>query len=158
MKLTIIPSDGTVVKNNEAYTGLDLVSCEIPLDVHALQWFEDSGWIEYNDGKTNETITVLPDWANNAEAVWQVAYDKAHAPPPPPPPPTAEQNKITAKDLLSATDWATISDVSDPALSNPYLTNSSEFIAYRNEIRRIAINPVAGNIVWPTKPNTVWSS
>ncbi len=59
--------------------------------------------------------------------------------------------------MLANTDWATIADVSDPALSNPYLTNADQFITYRNQIRRIAINPVAGEIVWPTTPSATWA-
>lgn len=158
MKLTIIPVDGTVIKDGESYTHLDLSSCGIPLEVHALQWSENSGWIEYNNGAPNEPITELPDWANNAVAVWQVAYDKAHEPPPPPSPPTAEQNKITARNLLSNTDWATISDVSDPAKSSPYLANSQEFITYRNAIRQYVIYPVDGYIDWPTAPTAIWQT
>ena len=48
--------------------------------------------------------------------------------------PTAEENKQTAIELLQKTDWATIADVSDPNLSNPYLSNAKEFIDYRNLI------------------------
>ena len=78
--------------------------------------------------------------------------------PPPPYVPTAEDNKNTAVSLLSQTDWTTIPDVADPALSNPYLTNQAEFITFRNQVRPIAINPVAGNINFPTTPTAIWSS
>jgi hypothetical protein len=71
---------------------------------------------------------------------------------------TAEENKNRAVEKLQATDWATIADVSDPAKSNPYLANAQEFILYRNLVRQYAINPVAGNINWPTKPIEVWTS
>lgn len=62
-----------------------------------------------------------------------------------------------ASKLLYATDWTTIADVSDPARSNPYLTNAAEFNTYRNAVRQYAINPVA-NPVWPTVPTAQWSS
>jgi len=78
--------------------------------------------------------------------------------PPPPYVPTVEDNKATAVNLLTKTDWTTIPDVVDPALSNPYLTNQAEFITFRNEVRPIAINPVAGNIDFPTTPTAIWSS
>jgi len=77
--------------------------------------------------------------------------------PPPPYVPTAEDNKNTAVNLLSQTDWTTIPDVADPALSNPYLTNQAEFITFRNKVRPIAINPVAGNIDFPATPTAIWS-
>jgi hypothetical protein len=86
MKLTIIPSDGAVYENNVCYSGLTWEGT--PADVHALQWLDDAGWIEYNDGAVNEDITVLPQWADNAMAAWTVA--NTPVPPPPPTPPTAE--------------------------------------------------------------------
>lgn len=70
----------------------------------------------------------------------------------------AEQNKQKAVTLLQQTDWTTIPDVADPQLSNPYLANQSEFIAYRNAVRQIAVNPVAGNLDWPTQPTEQWSN
>ena len=73
-----------------------------------------------------------------------------------PPVPTAEQNKATASSLLTATDWTTIADVASP-INSPYLTNQAEFIAYRNIIRKIAVNPVEGNLVWAVVPTEVWA-
>lgn len=151
MKLTIIPSDGAVYENGICYS--DLTWQGTPLNVHALQWLDVSGWIEFNDGTPNETITTLPIWANNAEAAWTVANT-----PIPPQPPTAEQNKATAVIKLQDTDWATIPDVADPAKSNPYLSNAQDFVTYRNAVRQYAINPVAGNINWPTAPQEVWAT
>lgn len=70
--------------------------------------------------------------------------------------PTAAQNKATASSLLSATDWTTIADVANPQISNPYLANQADFIAYRNVIRNIAVSPVAGDLVWATVPVENW--
>lgn len=75
-----------------------------------------------------------------------------------PPPISAENNKITATELLQATDWATIADVGNPQMSNPYLSNQAEFIAYRNAVRQFAVYPVAGNIDWPTIPQEIWQT
>ena len=77
--------------------------------------------------------------------------------PPPPYVPDAQANKATATSLLSATDWATIADVGNPQMSNPYLANQGEFITYRNEVRQYAVYPMAGNITWPTTPTEVWT-
>lgn len=71
--------------------------------------------------------------------------------------PSAEDNKNTAIGLLQETDWATIPDVADSAISNPYLTNQQAYFDYRNIVRAYTINPVAGNINWPTKPTPIWS-
>lgn len=150
MRLTIITDDGSVYEDGVCYSGLTWEGT--PADVHALQWYDTFGSIEYiGNDKPNEDITVLPDWANNAMAAWTVANT-----PVPPQPPTAEQNKKTASYKLYQTDWTTIADVSDPTKSNPYLANSAEYVTYRNAVRQYAINPVAGNIDWPVEPTAVW--
>jgi len=151
MKLIIIPGDASVGKNDKFYIGLDLSSCNIPNDVHALQWQDTSGWIEFKDPVPNQEITSLPDWANCCVAKW----DEADIIPPPAPTP-ASTNRWTAITKLQKTDWATIPDSSDPTKSNPYLGNPQDFIAYRNAIRAYAINPVAGDIDWPETPKAIW--
>lgn len=78
MKITIIPSDKAVYKDNLSYS--DLTLSGIPADVHALQWDNNAGWIEYNNQvKPNEPISALPQWANEALTVWQQAYDAEQA-------------------------------------------------------------------------------
>lgn len=154
MKLTIIPADGSVGENDVFYLGLNLSSCNIPADVHALQWQDTAGWIEYNSPLIqNEPITELPTWANCCMTKWIEADT-----PVPPAPPTAEQNKSTAVNKLQATDWTTIPDVGDSTKSNPYLSNVQDFVTYRNAVRQYAINPVAGAINWPTLPQEVWTT
>jgi hypothetical protein len=64
--------------------------------------------------------------------------------------------KQQASDLLYATDWTTIPDITNTA-NNPYLTNQAEFIAYRNEVRKLAVNPVV-NPTFPTVPTAQWSA
>ena len=79
MKLTIIVDDKAVyidgVMKASSPPFLNLASCNIPSNVHALQWNESSGWIEFNnndDGTkpTNELISELPDWANSCVILW----------------------------------------------------------------------------------------
>lgn len=152
MLLTIIPVDGNVKKDLVGYIALDLSSCAIPSNVRALQWKETFGWLEFWD-KQNEDITELPSWVNCCLTVWDVANT-----PKPPVPPTAEGNKEQAIYLLQQTDWTIIPDVSDPTKSNPYLSNVNDFVTYRNAVRQYALNPVAGNITWPTLPQEVWTT
>ena len=67
----------------------------------------------------------------------------------------AKQNcKEQASKLLYETDWTTIADVADPS-NTPYLTNQADFIAWRSQIRALAVNPVV-DPVFPPKPNEVW--
>jgi hypothetical protein len=65
-------------------------------------------------------------------------------------------NKAAAIKYLQQTDWTAIPSVSDPAISDPYLTNSNEFAVYRNELRKIAVNPPVV-AVFPTIPVEIWS-
>ena len=62
--------------------------------------------------------------------------------------------KKQASELLYETDWTTIPDVADPA-NSPYLTNQAAFIAWRNQIRALAVNPVV-DPAFPPKPDEVW--
>lgn len=72
--------------------------------------------------------------------------------------PTAEENKQFAINALQQTDWTTVSDVGNPEMSNPYLMNQSEFIAWRSQVRAIAVNPIAGKDIFPQRPQEQWSS
>lgn len=73
MKLTIIPIDGAVYKDGYSYSGLDLSS--VPANVHALQWYETEGEIEFSGRPKpqNEIITELPSWATEALNKWNEA-------------------------------------------------------------------------------------
>lgn len=70
-----------------------------------------------------------------------------------------QADKMTCKQqasaLLYATDWTTIPDVANPA-NTPYLMNQADFIAYRNTVRQLAVNPVV-DPVFPDKPTEQWS-
>lgn len=83
MRLTIIPVDGTVNKAGKAYIHLDLSSCGIPADVHALQWEEhepNKGHIEFKSPLVqNQEITELPAWANLCLAKWNEAEQAEQA-------------------------------------------------------------------------------
>ena len=98
-------------------------------DYSTLEWFSDT---------TKPTQTELDALATNTDD-------------------TLAKNscKKQASALLYATDWTTIPDVANSA-NNPYLTNQAEFIAYRNEVRKLAVNPVV-NPTWPTEPKPIWN-
>jgi hypothetical protein len=89
MRLTIIPTDGTVIIDGVPRCELSLSSCNIPNNVHALQWYDIKGWIEFQDPEDpftpkspNQEINNLPEWAIACIAVWE-----AWVPPAPPEPP-----------------------------------------------------------------------
>ena len=69
----------------------------------------------------------------------------------------AAQIGSQAQQLLSATDWTTIPSVADPAQSNPYLTNQTEFISWRSQVRAIAVTPTYTSVI-PPEPKDTWSN
>ncbi len=71
MKITIIPIDKTVYKNNKSFDSLSMSS--VPDNIHALQWNETKGHIEFNDNTPNQIITELPLWVNDCLAAWETA-------------------------------------------------------------------------------------
>lgn len=75
---------------------------------------------------------------------------------PPPPPDYSQANKAQATSLLQQTDWTATVDINDPQYSNPYLGNQAEFLAYRSQVRQVAINPPSTQVVFPPVPDEVW--
>lgn len=78
MRLTIIPVDKMVNVDNQFFTGLDIAACNVPANVHALQWYGTEGEIEFVDNADrtkpqNEAISELPAWATACFEVWSVA-------------------------------------------------------------------------------------
>jgi hypothetical protein len=76
MKLTVIPADKSVYLDGKFQKELEWKGT--PKNVHALQWNNVKGWIEYisdDDGNKlpNELITELPKWALNAVTAWEAA-------------------------------------------------------------------------------------
>jgi len=108
------------------------------------EYAQSQGWVELTGG---------------AGIGWSYVDGQFIAPPQPQPTPEEiqAQNKSTATLFLQQTDWTTIPDVSDPALSDPYLTNATEFAEYRSNVRKIAVNPPTTPAVFPPMPDEVWA-
>lgn len=77
----------------------------------------------------------------------QIAYNEDQA---------KAANKQQAETLLQQTDWAATVDINNPQYSNPYLGNQDEFLSYRSDVRKIAVNPPVTVDAWPVKPDEVW--
>jgi|TARA_R110002073_G_C9032306_1_gene542041 hypothetical protein len=80
MKISIIPDDDVVVIDNEAILG---VNTGVANDIHAIQWLDNSGHIEYKDKRViNVTELPIPDIvdkfnARKAELVAKLAEEIA---------------------------------------------------------------------------------
>jgi len=66
------------------------------------------------------------------------------------------ENANYGKQLLLDTDWTASASIADPLECNPYLANRQEFLAYRNQVRNIVLNPPVEPPVWPTEPTEDW--
>lgn len=78
MRITIIPSDAAVYVGGLCRAPLDLSACGVPSGIHALQWYDTRGWIEFSDDGDpftppvpNQDITELPAWATACAEVWE---------------------------------------------------------------------------------------
>jgi hypothetical protein len=87
-------------------------------------------------------------------------YDGTTFTPPanPTPEEIQQQNKQQATQLLQQTDWTATVDINNPQYSNPYLMNQDAFLAYRSQVRAIAVNPPTTPVAFPTMPTEVWSN
>lgn len=155
MKLTVVVIDNSIGKDNVFYDNFDLSSASIPSNVWALQWENNLGHIEYNDGTDNLSINVLPDWANVCVSLWETKNTQETTPVDTTP--TADDNKAKASMLLQDTDWVENPSVID-ANNTPHLLNKNDFDSYRIALRVIAVNPQEGNITFPVKPIAQWSN
>ena len=99
MKVTIVPEDNVVLVDGEArsidMTGMDPA-------VHAVQWKDTQGEIEYKNGRRNKPITDISPFQSFIDR-WVAAAPPA--PPPPPPPLSPRQqiiNRLRADPILKA--------------------------------------------------------
>lgn len=72
-RVTVIVDDNAVYLDDGVYLNLNLSQCNIPSDVHALQFKNGQGEIEYRDSRPNLSITELPDWAYSCIELWEQA-------------------------------------------------------------------------------------
>ena len=158
-RIIIVPVDTFCMVDSMGFRGVDMSS--VDPSVHAVQWFDTMGWIEFLPDETgnkpeNQMIADITPFKPVLDS-WQLIKQQ-HETPVDPVPPSASTNKQIAETLLRNTDWTQIPSVSDPAMSNPYLTNADEFAAFRVIVRQHAINPTEGFIDWPATPDSVWSA
>lgn len=73
-RITIVVSDSSVYLSAGIFIDLDLSSAAIPNDVHAFQFRDGKGWIEYVDGiHPEEPINSkdeIPQWVTACISLW----------------------------------------------------------------------------------------
>jgi hypothetical protein len=152
MQLTIIVPDSVVGVDKKFFDGFDMT--QVPSEVRALQWADTQGQLEFFDYRSNETLVALPVWAEALYQQWLVVEERNK----PPEPSALMENKAKAAIYLSASDWAVLPDIANPATANPYLANQAEFAAYRSQLRAMYVSPTDGPVVFPETPKAVWQT
>jgi len=145
--LTIIPLLNEVYKDF-IRKEFDLSSYGIPSDIHALQWLDNQGEIEYIDKiNVNTVLTELPAWASSIVADFDLVLSAEEQD-------TEEEMgrkvRIMRTHLLSDCDWTQLPD-NQSRITEAQL---QAWNTYRQELRDLPTQ--AGfpfNVVYPTKPD-----
>jgi hypothetical protein len=155
MRLTIIPGDKYIAIDDNGILDIQQDLNWIPSNVHALQWYDTWGEIEYNDTTPNERIENLGIFEqaitdfNNEKKILQDELDAIEA---------ArdywEELRVLRNERLSDCDWTQISDV-------PF--TEEQKISWKNyrqllrdlpesitEPKQLVLNSTDSN--WPVKP------
>ena len=140
-------------KSWENISGLNNMSNEQLRELGWLPWVLVQVPVGTNQVLDGSTIVINPDDIVETQIVRDMTPSEIQARDQQ----EMDSNKQQAEARLYETDWTTIPDVSDPALSDPYLTNAAEFAAYRSDVRKIAVNPPVTVGTWPVQPEEVWA-
>ena len=153
MRLTVVPSDKIIIKDGKEYKVTDL--SYLDSNIHAIQWYDDKGEIEYVDGTPNLEITDIAPY-NQCVTDWEAAKTKE-----------AEANVVTAEQwekwfreirntLLLDSDWT---QFTDSPLTD---AKKTEWKTYRQKLRDMPTTKTGtyeelvlnlGHSDYPTKPS-----
>lgn len=156
MRLVIVPSDKYISVDNEGFLNIQQDLSWIPENVHAVQWYDTWGEVEYNDGSPNERIEELGIFVQaiqNHSSEIQRIKDEADA---------AEAARDYWSELrnlrdqrLTTSDWTQVADVQ--------LTDAQKLSwqVYRQALRDLPENitdpkPLVldpNHSDWPVKPS-----
>jgi hypothetical protein len=155
MRLTILPADKYISINNQGFLNIQEDLSWIPSNVHALQWYDTWGEVEYNDGTANERIEELGIFEQaiqthnnevqrieNEKIATEAARDYW------------EELRFLRNEKLNECDWTQVADVQ---LSD---AQKVEWTLYRQALRDLPNNiidpkPLVLNYNhpdWPIKP------
>ena len=144
--VTVVPEDKMIIVDKQALR-FDFAA---PANLHALQWHDSAGHIEYTDGQPNRPLTSADYDAVVAPfvALWQAEYDRLEEERNRPltPEKKAELIRQQRNALLSATDYRMMPDYPMSELCRENLK------LYRQLLRDIPEQPGFPNsVVWPIK-------
>jgi hypothetical protein len=155
MRLTIIPSDKYIAIDNNGLLQIQQDLSWIPSNIHAVQWYDTWGEVEYNDARPNERIEDLDifeqavlDFNNEKQRIEdEVAAREAARD-------YWSELRILRNQRLDESDWTQVFDVQ---LSDE---KKAEWIIYRQKLRDLTDiisdpKPLvldSNHSDWPIKP------
>jgi hypothetical protein len=152
MRLIIIPSDKLISIDGQGILQIQQDFSWIPSNVHAVQWYETWGEIEYTDGSLNEKIEELGIYE---QAVDTFNNEKQRL---------EDEQKARAEAIEAARDyWAELRSLRDYKLSECDWTQIADsplaeeqriaWGTYRQALRDLPANTEdPKNPIWPTAP------
>lgn len=147
MRLTVIVDDQQVCIDGVCFDGIDLSQLS-QNNIHAIQWYETYGEVEYTSRVENLKIDSLDDFLWVIDA-WEAQKQLLSNPPPQTEEELLEGVKYEAEMWLANSDWTMLPDVP--------LANKQEWAEYREALRAIRSN-ITINPEWPVKPPVIWVS
>jgi hypothetical protein len=145
MRLIVVVDDEFVSVDGEGYGKIDLDQLK-QNNIHAIQWHETYGQIEYRDTSPNLNIDSIDEFSWVID-LWNQRKYEIENPPPPTPEELYDRVKYRAESELASSDWAVLSDVP--------LANKNEWVEYRSALRLIRSN-ITTDPVWPVQPPVIW--
>jgi len=77
MRLTIVPDDKVAIVDGEGYFDVDVSSLDA--NIHAIQWYDTYGEIEFKDETNNEKIEDI-SFCDSVVSAWGIAKKKNNRP------------------------------------------------------------------------------
>ena len=168
MKLTVVPSDKTIIIDTEGVVCSNVDLSWIPTDVHAMHWDSSTnkGHVEYEDNavdgngdkKWGEEITEIGIWQQavtdhaNEQTLAAAAYEAARN--------HLQEVKDYRNWLLAVSDWTRLDDVTlttdkkaEWATYRQALRDLPETIAADSNLTAKALADNHSHSSWPTKPS-----
>ncbi len=146
MNLTIITADKTIGIGSTVISGIGTDMSWIPSDVHAVHWDGSTGQIEYNDGKSNVTMSEIGVYSQ-AETTFNNEL-KMRESPSPSSSDWDEDLRIRRNKKLTDCDWT---QGNDTPLSN---SKKTEWATYRQALRDLPANTSdSSDPTWPSEPS-----
>lgn len=157
MRLTIIPDDKSIGINGYFYTNIQEDLSWIPDNIHAVQWYDTWGEIEYTDGSPNEKIEELGIFQQAVDLYEDIERKVKE-----------EEEKLEIERELARDYWEELRDIRNSLLSNSdwtqsrdvILSNDEDWKIYRQSLRDLPENITDPKVLvldethsdWPTKP------